>query len=123
MFDITLAEIKQAEREAVKCSLCLLLGCGPVNTAVGEYFAARRTWDGAWQFGFGAFSDSEDVEGRKIGATISFNPTEFGKQEFLAVVDDGEVASTPGAEKMLMQPSSNCRWRNSCAAYESLPRQ
>ncbi len=93
LFDITTTEMKLAESEAVKCKLCPFLW--PVDAAEGEYLAARRTWDGAWQFGLGAMTDVKNNNGRKIGATFSFNPIAFGMQEFLAIVDDGEVASTP----------------------------
>ena len=93
VFDITTTEIRLAEGEAGRCNFCPLLW--PVDTAAGEYLAARRTWDGAWQFGFCAMTDVKNNYGLKIGDTFSFNPTAFGKQEFLAIVDDGEVASTP----------------------------
>jgi hypothetical protein len=93
IFDITTTEMRLAESEAVACKLCPLLWL--VDKAEGEYLAASRTWDGAWQFGFCGMTDVKNDNGRKIGATFSFNPTAFGKQEFLAIVDDGEVASTP----------------------------
>jgi hypothetical protein len=93
LFDITAIEVGLAESEPVKCILCPLLW--PFDRAEGEYLAAHRTWDGAWQFGFGAMTDVKNDDGRNIGATFSFNPAAFGKQEFLATVEDGEVASTP----------------------------
>lgn len=93
VFDISPIELRPAEREVVRCKLCPLLW--PVDSVAGEYLAAHRTWDGAWQFGFCAMTDVKNDNGLRIGGKFSFNPTAFGKQEFLATVDDGEVASTP----------------------------
>jgi hypothetical protein len=88
LFDITTTEMKLAESEAVKCKLCPFLW--PVDAGEGEYLAARRTWDGAWQFGLGAMTDVKNDNGGKLALHFPLTRQHLGCKSFLLLLTMGK---------------------------------
>lgn len=108
--NVTLFNVNPAEAEAEHmskmaiqwCNRCSRFGYFYTGAPYSSYLAVRHTWDSTWQFDWSSISSLKDNNGREIGSTLSFKPVEPEKQGFLAIVNNGEVASSICLEKILI---------------------
>jgi hypothetical protein len=70
-----------------KCDFCTNFSCNKLPRG-SNFLTADLAWDGAWQFGFASIEPTEAQGARRL----CLESKRFQKQEFLAIVNKGEVS-------------------------------